>query len=296
MNRCYMPSLISMQCFEAAARYLSFTKAAAELNITQSAVSKQVGQLEQILATSLFRRIRKRLHITPEGSIYLTEVRKILSQVEMSTRYMLAYPGDKEVLNVNTLPTLGARWLMPRLNGFRFRHPNIYLNISNRIDLLDFERDNIDISLYFGRGIWPKAECIKLLDEDVIAVCSPRIIPTEPFTTPLQFTNLVLLQNASRPKAWHDWFEAQGLHTEHSYRGPRFETFFMLVQAARVGCGVALVPRFLVEEELLEGKLVIPWAFSLISKENAYYIAYPEHTGQVPKIEAFVQWVIEHTP
>lgn len=126
MSRRYLPTLTAMQCFEASARHLSFTRAADELSLTQSAVSKQVAQLESVLEHSLFRRVRKRLQVTPEGSLYLTEVRKILAQVEMSTRYMQSYGGQSEVLNVTTLPTFGARWLIPRLNGFRFRHPGLY--------------------------------------------------------------------------------------------------------------------------------------------------------------------------
>lgn len=291
MNRRYMPSLISMQCFEASARHLSFTKAAEELNITQSAVSKQVGQLEVILATSLFQRVRKRLQMTQEGSIYLTEVRKVLTQVEMSTRYMLSYGSRNEVLNVNALPTFGVHWLMPRLNGFRFKHPNVYLNISSRIDIFDFDEENIDIAFYYGRANWPKACCIKLLDEEVVPVCSPAILPPHPLNSSLELTHLVLLQSATRPEAWHDWYEAQGLHTEHSYHGPRFETFLMSIQAAKVGCGVALVPRMFVEEELREGKLVIPWSHSMVSPENAYYIAVPENARHAAKVTGFIDWI-----
>lgn len=296
MNRRYMPSLISMQCFEAAARHLSFTKAAEELNITQSAVSKQVGQLEAILATALFQRVRKRLQLTPEGSVYLTEVRKVLTQVEMSTRYMLSYGSRNEVLNVNTLPTFGVRWLMPRLNGFRFKHANLYLNISSRIDLFDFDKENIDIAFYYGRGNWPKARCTKLLDEVVVPVCSPDILPAEPLTSPLELTRMVLLQSSTRPEAWHDWYEQQGFHTEHSYHGPRFETFMLSIQAARIGCGVALVPRMFVEEELAEGKLVIPWHYAMTDSHNAYYIAVPEHAHQAPKVTAFMAWIQEKAP
>jgi DNA-binding transcriptional LysR family regulator len=100
------------------------------------------------------------------------------------------------------------------------------------------------------------------------------------------------VQNASRPQAWHDWFDSQGYHTEHSYHGPRFETFYMCIRAAQVGCGVALLPRFLVEEELADGKLVIPWKHAMPSTD-AYYLAYPEHSAEVPKVRDFVKWMLE---
>lgn len=293
MSRAHLPTLTAMQCFEASARHLSFTRAADELSLTQSAVSKQVAQLESVLQHPLFRRVRKRLQVTPEGSLYLTEVRKILAQVEMSTRYMQSYGGESEVLNVTTLPTFGARWLIPRLNGFRFRHPNVYLNISNRVEPFDIEEERIDAAFFFGHGAWPKAECIKLLEEEMVPVCAPAVLPPGGVDDPLALTRLVLMQSATRPEAWHDWFQAQGCYTEHSYHGPRFDTFYMALRAARSGCGVALVPRFLAEEELAAGQLVVPWSFPLASRD-AYYLAYPEHKAEVAKVRGFIDWILEH--
>lgn len=293
MTRRHLPTLTAMQCFETTARHLSFTRAAEELNLTQSAVSKQVAQLEATVDHQLFRRVRKRLQITPEGSLYLSEVRKILTQVEMSTRHLQSYGGHSEVLNVTTLPTFGARWLIPRLNGFRFRHPKVYLNIGNRVEPFDLEEERVDVAFFFGHGAWPKAECVKLLEEEVVPVCAPSAIPAGGIADALSLTRLVLLQSATRPEAWHDWFAAQGFYTRHSYHGPRFDTFSMSLRAARAGCGVALVPRFLAEEELRTGQLSIPWPFALKSRE-AYYLAYAEHKSELDKVKGFVDWVIEH--
>lgn len=292
MSRRYLPTLTSMQCFEASARHLSFTRAAEELNLTQSAVSKQVAQLESIVDQPLFRRVRKRLQITPEGLLYLTEVRKTLSQVEMSTRYMQSYGGHSEVLNVTTMMTFGARWLVPRINGFRFRHPNVYLNITNRTESFDFEKSDVDVAFFYGHGAWPKSECIKLLDEQMVPVCSPSIIPPSGINEPLDLIPLVLLQSSTRPQAWHDWFAAQDCYTSYSYHGPRFDSFYMALQAARAGCGVTLVPRFLAEEELSNRQLVIPWQYELTSN-NAYYLAYPEHKSEVAKVKNFIDWILE---
>ena len=201
--------------------------------------------------------------------------------------------GQSEVLNVTTLPTFGARWLIPRLNGYRFRHPGVYLNIANRVEPFDFEEERVDVAFFFGHGAWPKAECIKLLDETMVPVCAPTAVPDGGIDDPLALTDLVLLQSATRPEAWHDWFEAQGCYTTHSYHGPRFDTFYMALSAARAGCGVTLVPRFLVEEELATGQLAIPWSFSLTSRD-AYYLAYPEHKGEVAKVRGFIDWILEH--
>ncbi|CAI8869224.1 LysR family transcriptional regulator [Pseudomonas sp. IT-P4] len=292
LNKRYLPSIAALQCFEAVTRHLSFTRAAEELNLTQSAVSKQVAQLEELLQHLLFRRVRRRLQMTPAGDLYLVEVRKILTQVEMSTHYLRSYGGETEVLRVSTPPTFGARWLVPRLKGWRLRHPSIHLDLCSEQEADDLLQGRSDLAFYFGQGSRPGSECLKLFGEELVPVCAPGSLPDTPFTDPTQLTDLVLLQNASRPQAWHDWFDHQGYHTEHSYHGPRFETFYMCIRAAQVGCGVALLPRFLVEEELADGKLVIPWQHAMPSTD-AYYLAYPEHSAEVPKVRDFVKWMLE---
>lgn len=294
MSRRHLPSITAMQCFESAARHLSFTRAAVELSLTQSAVSKQVAQLESILEHPLFIRVRKRLLLTPEGSLYLTEVRKVLLQIEMSTRYMQSYGGQSEVLNIATLPTFGARWLIPRLKGYRLKHPQVYLSISNRTDLFNFSEDNVDAAFFFGQGSWPNAECIKLLDDEMVPVCAPALVPKEGFNDPLDLVKLVLLQHATRPEAWHDWFAGLYCFTNHSYHGPRFDTFYMALCAARSCCGVALVPKFLAQDELDSGQLVIPFKHALLSSD-AYYLAFPEHKAELKKVKDFVAWIREHT-
>ena len=292
MSKRLMPSMAALQCFEAVARHLSFTRAAEELFLTQSAVSKQVAQLEEMLQHLLFRRIRRRLQLTPAGSLYLTEVNKILKQVEMSTRYILSYGGETEVLKVATQPTFGARWLIPHLKGFGAAHPGIHLDICNELEPFDLLQSRADVVFFFGQGTWPGAECIELFGEQVVPVCSPDILPAAALESPLQLTEMLLLQCASRPEAWHEWFQGLNLQTEHSYHGPRFETFYMCIRAAQSGCGVALVPRFLVEDELAEGKLVIPWDHP-VSSSGAHFLAYAEHAAEVPKIRSFVNWIEE---
>ena len=292
LNKRHLPSITALQCFEAVTRHLSFTRAAEELNLTQSAVSKQVAQLEELLQHLLFRRVRRRLQLTPAGDLYLVEVRKILTQVEMSTHTLRSYGGETEVLRVSTPSTFGARWLVPRLKGWRLRYPHIHLDLCNEQQADDLLQGRSDLAFYFGQGARPGTECLKLFGEELVAVCAPSSLPRTPMTDPTQLTDLVLLQNASRPQAWHEWFEHQGFCTDHSYHGPRFDTFYMCIRAAQEGCGVALLPRFLVEEELADGKLVIAWQH-LMPSHDAYYLAYPEHSAGVPKVKAFVSWMME---
>ena len=275
MSKRLMPSMTALQCFEAVARHLSFTRAAEELFLTQSAVSKQVAQLEDMLQHLLFRRIRRRLQLTPAGSLYLAEVNKILNQVEMSTHYILSYGGNTEVLKVATQPTFGARWLIPHLKGFGQANPNIHLDLHNVLEPFDLLQGKADVVFFFGQGTWPGAECIELFGEEVVPVCAPDLFASRPlknvgeaaetrqkqarkrslravnehsepvfnavsatqvvFQQPAQgiasaeqLGEQVLLQCASRPEAWHDWFDSLGLQSNHSYHGPRFETFHMV--------------------------------------------------------------------
>ena len=292
LNKRHLPSITALQCFEAVTRHLSFTRAAEELNLTQSAVSKQVAQLEELLQHLLFRRVRRRLQLTPAGDLYLLEVRKILTQVEMSTHTLRSYGGETEVLRVSTPSTFGARWLVPRLKGWGIRHPHIHLDLCNEQQGDDLLQGRSDLAFYFGQGSRPGTESLKLFGEELVAVCAPASLPSTALTDPTQLTDLVLLQNASRPQAWHEWFEHQGFCTDHSYHGPRFDTFYMCIRAAQVGCGVALLPRFLVEEELADGKLVIAWQHLMPSRDS-YYLAYPEHSAGVPKVREFVSWMME---
>ncbi|BAP44059.1 LysR family transcriptional regulator [Pseudomonas sp. 21LCFQ02] len=290
MSKRLMPSTTALQCFEAAARHLSFTRAAQELHLTQSAVSKQVAQLEEMLCHPLFQRIRRRLHLTPAGELYMTEVNKILTQVDISSRYILTYGGETEVLKIATQPTFGDRWLVPNLKGFSAMNPGIHLDIRSELEPFDLVRAKADVAFFFGQGTWPGATCIELFKEQVVPVCAPEIMARHVFENAEALSGHILLQCTSRPEAWHEWFLEQDLHSHNSYHGPRFDTFYMCIRAAQAGCGIALVPRYLVNEELAEGKLVIPWNHPLQS-DGSHFLAHAEHAAQVPKVKAFVEWI-----
>ncbi|MCE1116570.1 MULTISPECIES: LysR family transcriptional regulator [Pseudomonas] len=292
MSKRLVPSMTALQCFEAAARHLSFTRAAEELHLTQSAVSKQVAQLEEMLRHHLFLRIRRRLQLTPAGALYLAEVNKILTQVDMSSRYVQTYGTQTEVLKVATQPSFGVRWLIPHLKGFGKRHPNIHLDIRNEMEPFALLQGSADVVFFYGQGTWPGATCVALFGEEVVPVCAPELLQGRTLPDAGALAELVLLQSASRPEAWHEWFLEQGLHTDNSYHGPRFDTFYMALSAAQSGCGVALVPRYLVAKELAEGSLVMAWDHAMKSN-GAHYLAYAEHAAEVPKVRALVEWVRE---
>ncbi|NER59268.1 LysR family transcriptional regulator [Pseudomonas sp. MAFF212428] len=292
MSKRLVPSMAALQCFEAAARHLNFTRAAQELHLTQSAVSKQVAQLEQMLRHPLFLRIRRRLQLTPAGALYLAEVDKILTQVDMSSRYILSYGEQTEVLKVATQPSFGVRWLIPHLKGFGKRYPNIHLDIRNEMEPFTLLHNTADVVFFYGQGTWPGATCIELFGEEVVAVCAPELLQGRTLDHASELSQRVLLQSTSRPEAWHEWFLEQGLHSANSYHGPRFDTFYMCLGAAQSGCGVALVPRYLVAQELAEGKLVLAWPHAMKSS-GAHFLAFAEHAAEVPKVRSLVEWIRE---
>ncbi|WP_322528757.1 LysR substrate-binding domain-containing protein [Salinicola sp. LHM] len=290
MSYRHLPTLIAMRCFEATSRHSSFTRAAAELKITQSAVSKQVLQLEAILEKSLFRRVGRTLKMTPEGEIYLSEVKKILAHVEQSTYGIQSYSGSNKILNITAPPTFAARWLMMRLEGFTACYPDIHLDISMRLDPFNLDDEHVDVAFFYGHGAWPSAECRFLCSETMIPICSPRRYRQDTPANARSLTSIGLLQAAFRPNLWQEWFTSQNLSIRQSYLGPRLGTFDMLISAAKAGCGVALVPEFMVAEEVLSGELSVAWDHRLLSRD-AYYIAYSGHKSEDFKIKSFVDWI-----
>lgn len=290
MEKRLMPSMMALQCFEAVARHMSFTRAAEELHMTQSAISKQIAQLEALLRNPLFLRVRRRLQLTPAGALYQSEVRAILNQVDMSSRYILTYGSETQVLTIGTQPTFGARWLIPRLQGFMAAHPDVQVKVRSETRPFDLMQAKIDISFFFGHGTLPGAQCRELFEAEVVPVCAPGFLPGDKVDSLEALSAQALIQCASRPEAWHDYFSHQQFQSDRSYHGPRFDTFYMCVRAAEGGCGVALTPRLLAEEELQAGKLVIPWDYVQPS-DGAYFVAYSEHSAEVPNIKQFVAWV-----
>ncbi|WP_439039606.1 LysR substrate-binding domain-containing protein [Acinetobacter baumannii] len=286
------PSTMSLRCFEASARFLSFTKAAQILHMTQSAVSKQVAHLEDSLNTPLFERSLKGLNLTPSGKIFLLETQNILSQIEISVLNILAHGSEAETVNIAVHPTLCARWLIQRLKGFGNSHPNIHLDIREQINDSEIENQQTDIAFLYGEGIWRDMTSIKLFEESCVAICSPEITQI-PFNSLEEFHGHVLIQSRSRPRAWDEYFQMQGFINEHPFIGPRIDTFYSCINAALTGCGIALVPKFLIEEELLSGKLILAWPYEL-NNTKAYYMTYPTSMEKTPKVVAITQWIQNH--
>lgn len=286
------PSITSMQCFECAARHLSFTRAAQELHMTQSAVSKQVAQLEDMLKLSLFQRTSQSLYLTPAGKKYYIDVQKILANIELATTDVMAHGMDTETLNIISHPTFCARWLIPTLKGFSRANPDIHLDIKELTDPFFSEDSHADVTFLYGDGVWTNMKSIKLFDEQTVAVCRPDYLDA-PLSSLSQMSEYVLLQTRSRASAWYNYFEQQNVDFHGTFVGPRFDTFYACITAAKLGCGIALVPKSLIESELKSGELVLAWDY-VYQGTGAYYISYMLSKASTPKVKTLVDWVLAY--
>jgi LysR family glycine cleavage system transcriptional activator len=290
-RKTFLPPIADLLAFEAAARHTSISRAAQELHLTQSAVSRQIRQLEEQLGMALFHRVRQRIVLTDAGRVYAADVRAALQQLSASTQKAMAFSHAEGLLNLAVLPTLGTRWLIPRLSRFMAQHPQITVNFSARTEPFEFAGTPFDAAIHFGAPTWPGAVCEFLMREEVVPVASPAYRDQHQIRTAQDLARVVLLQQSTRPTQWAEWFEHVGAPTTMALRGPRSEHFAMIAQAAVSSLGAALLPRFLIEQELAAGTLVelLP---DTVTSPDAYYLVYPEARAQTPLVKAFRDWLV----
>lgn len=293
------PPLNALRAFEAAARHQSFARAAAELFVTPGAISQQVASLEDHLNILLFKRIKQRLEITEAGRSYLIPLKSSLDCIEAATIDLLSYGESGGHLKVGVLPSLATFWLIPRLKQFIKRHPTIQLQIVT-LDLNfasadrspNFEGGLIDVGLFYGDGHWSNLKSEPLqIGERLIAVTAPETLRLSPDSRQNPFETLPLLHHSTRPDSWNEWFQQQNLPTQIP-TGPSFEHFYMLIEAAKAGLGIALLPDVFVQSELRRKSLIQISEWSM-KAQRAYYIVYDSHKGKDPKINKFRNWLLE---
>ena len=288
MNR--LPSLNALRAFEVAGRHLSFTRAARELNVTQAAVSHQIKALEAQLGVRLFRRAARGLLLTDTGQAYLSDVREAFRRLIQATE-RLRTRDVAGVLTVSVLPSLASRWLIHRLGGFQERHPEIDVRVSADDRTVQFDREDVDVAIRYGRGVYPGAEADLFLTEELFPVCSPRLMEgPHPLRQPADLAHHMLLHD-DLPTNWAMWLKVAGATNVDPTRGPAFTDSGMVLQAAIDGMGVALGRSALAGDDLAAGRLVRPFDI-ILPADNAYYLVYPEHTANRPKIKAFRDWIL----
>ncbi len=292
MARRRLPPLNSLKVFEAAARHLSFTRAADELVVTQAAVSHQIRTLEDWLGCRLFRRLNRAIELTAEGQDLWPPVTSALDGLALATAQLLDR-GGPDVLTVSVLPSFAAKWLVPRLGEFRAAQPEIEVRISANPKLVDFAREDVDLCVRLGLGGWPGLIAARFLTETLFPVCAPALLDGPlPLKSPDDLRHHTLLHDDTHDD-WRVWLAAANVTLAgfDPRRGPGFDDSSMLIQAAVEGQGVAVARSALAAKDLIAGRLVKPFDIA-IPAQFAYYVVYPKDRADEPKIRAFAEWLI----
>ena len=287
-----LPSLNGLRAFEAAARHLSFTQAASELNVTQTAISHQIRRLEEELGIRLFIRKNRALALTPQARDYLPGVRAAFNDLRLATDRLLR-KDDDNVLTVSTLASLAAKWLLPRLTAFQEAHPGIDVRITTSTALVEFRNGDVDAAIRYGRGNWPGLRAEWLMADEVFPVCSPALLSGKrPLQTAEDLRDHVLLHTSNNSDDWRQWLTAAGLPSDLSrLPGITFDLILMTVQAAIDGIGVAMGRTSYVQDDIAKGRLVVPFNIALPA-DAGFYLVSPEGVAEPPKLKAFRQWLL----
>jgi LysR family transcriptional regulator, glycine cleavage system transcriptional activator len=285
-----LPSLNALKAFEAAARHESFTKAADELSVTQGAVSHQVKSLELDLGIRLFDRDRQKLSITRAGRIYLDVIRDAFDRIALGTEH-IQNQSRAGALTVSTSPDFAAKWLVNRLGRFAETHSDIDLRISATMHHVDFAREDVDLAVRHGDGNWTGLHVVRLCSEELFPVCSPKLLSgPNRIRTPSDVLKVPLLHLDDR-KDWSEWLEVAGVVGAEVSHGPVLNRASLIIDSAIDGQGVALARTTLAAWDLINGRLVRPFAATLrLSK--SYWIVCPKATSDLPKIIAFRNWLL----
>lgn len=281
----------SLLAFEASAQTESFTRAAQQLSLTQSAVSRQVQALEELLGVPLFQRIGRRVVLTDVGRMYLREIAGPLERIRRASLQAIAFQAGGGTLHLAVLPTFGSRWLIPRLPDFYAEHPEVVVHVHTRT-YLDLDVSGMDAAIVVGDGKWLGVVAYQLLAEETVVVMSPAQAKKSSIDTIDQLLQYPLLRVVSRPTAWRDWFAKHGYTGSGLKLGPQFEMTSHLIQAVSAGMGIGLVPKFLVEEELNAGTLIIAVNGARTASGNGYYLVVPSGRESYPPFVQFKDWLL----
>ena len=293
-----LPSLNALRAFEAAARHLSLTHAAREMNVTPAAVSHQIKALEADLGCKLLRRVKGNFILTETAQEALPVLRAGFDQIAEAAR-RLRSDSSRHVLTVSVGPTFASSWLVRRLGGFAAANPDIDVRLHTTDSLADFARDGVDVAIRFGSGVYSGLTAIRLFDEQIFPVCSPRLLKEGPgLKRPQDLVKHTLLHvewtwrgSYDETFDWEMWLLAAGVEGVDHSRGPRFSHASHALQAAMEGQGLALGSKALAGDDLAAGRLVRPFDLNL-PQSFGYFLTFPREQGDAPKIVAFRDWIL----
>jgi LysR family glycine cleavage system transcriptional activator len=290
-----LPPLNSLRAFEAAARHLSFTRAAEELHVTPAAISHQIKALEAHLGVKLFRRLNRTVLLTDAGQACVSGLSEAFDRMAAALEGLRAQDCGGP-LTVSTSPAFAAKWLVPRLERFQERCPEIDVRVSAAMRLVDFAREDVDVAIRYGPGRYPGLLSELLLTNEVVPVCAPALLGgPRPLRVPQDLRHHTLLHDDTPTSDgaypnWAMWLGAAGVEGVDPSRGPRFDYAGLVVEAAAVGRGVALALSTIATGDLAAGRLVRPFAVA-VPTPFAYYVVCPEATAARAKVEAFRCWL-----
>lgn len=288
-QRRFLPTNAVLRSFECAARHESFTLAAEELHLTQSAISRQVKELEDIIGTALFRRVGRRVVLTPAGQNFVAELSIDLENIRQTVMRAISAGTSGVTIRVATLPAFASRWLIPRLSGFMAQHPDIEISFATRLEPFDMAREHFDMAVHFGKPDWPGTDMELLCSETMIAVASPAFKTLHQINTIADLAHAPLLQLETRPGIWQDYFTSAGISTNTARTGKYFDQFTLLIAGAVASLGAALLPTYLIEQEIGDGSLVALDGSTLTTGNN-YYLVTPAE-AENPHVAMFAGWM-----
>jgi len=291
----HAPPLTALRAFEAAARSLSFQKAATQLFVTPAAVSHQVKRLEAYLGTELFERGHRAVMLTPQGATLAASLTEIFKMLDLALDPSAAAEPDH--LRVSTLESFAAKWLAPRLHRFHEAHPDIQVRVLTSDQLVDVGQDNVDVAIRYGLGTYPGVQVEKLMDAPVFPVCAPGTSRKDgkPIASPADLAHVAFIHDQSaegRPGVpdWAAWLQAVGLQGVSADAGPVFPSIYLAQEAAIHGHGVALGLAPLVEEDLRRGRLVRP-STGQLANAYAFWTVRPLAARRKSATDVFSHWL-----
>ncbi|WP_335949458.1 LysR substrate-binding domain-containing protein [Salipiger bermudensis] len=289
LSRRDLPDMRLLQTFESAARHGNFTRAGDELALTQSAVSRQVRELEDQLGHPLFERVRGRVITTPKGEAFLLDASRLLHMAEVTMRHAKTADDGQRLLSINVLPTFAQRWFAPRLAGYLKRDANTTFDITTIKGVFNLTAEQCDLSIHFGEPSWPGAKCVYLCSEIVVPIAG-GLLGSERITDPKDLIDAPKLVLSERPNLWSDWFDRCGVDAPFRRISHTFDQFTLTIEAAKAGLGYALLPRYLIEKELAAGELNVVLD-APHSTQKAYYMVIPD--GRETKVKPFCDWLVQ---
>ena len=294
----FIPGLQSLKAFDAAARHLSFTRAAAELNVTPAAVSHQIKELEEQAGVLLFARTSRSMALTRQGEVFCAAVAEALSALTRALQ-RIRHLDNPSQLRLTASPSLAAKWLVPRLDRFLASVPGADVRLDVSSTNLDFGRDDVDVAIRFGRGQYPELHVEKLFQDTVFPVCSPALLArSKPLREPLDLLKFPLIHLDWEALGdvwpnWRMWMQASGISDFDDSRGLHFSQTSLALQAAIDGHGVALGDSSLAADDIAAGRLVKPFDLSLKGPPQfAYFFICRREVVDRPMIKAFHDWLV----